>query len=139
MNNKEIYNRWINAWNKDLSYLDNIVDDHCVVHQARTDGKDSKIIRGPEALMEIIKSGKYYFNDSKMTLEIGPISDGNYVSARWTFTGKYNGKMNDATAEEGDEVSFSGTDIFHIEKEKIKDYWVSSDVVDFMKQIGLSN
>lgn len=139
MNNKDIYDQWMDAWNKDLSHLDGIVDDNCVVHQARTDEKDSERIKGTGALKEIIESGSYYFDDSQMTLEVGPISEDSYISARWTFTGTYNGKMDDATLEQGNEISFSGTDIFYIENSKIKDYWVSSDVVDFMKQMGLSN
>ncbi len=54
---------------------------------------------------------KYYFDDVEMTLAVGVIEDDKYVSVRWTFIAKYNGK--------------------------IKDYWVSSDGIDLMKQLGM--
>lgn len=45
--------------------------------------------------------------------------------------------MSGANAKKGKEVSFEGTDIFQIRNGKIVDYWVSSDVVDFMNQLGM--
>lgn len=108
-----------------------------MVHQARTDGKDSRSQTGPEALKEIISSGTYFFDDYKMALVVEPIAEGSYISARWNFTGKYNGKMDGAKADKGKEISFDGTDIFYIENGKVKDYWVSSDGIDFMKQLEM--
>ncbi|WP_272032379.1 ester cyclase [Oceanobacillus kimchii] len=135
MNGKEIYRNWMDAWNKDISFLNQITDENCVVHQARTDGKDSGSTKGLNALKDVIESAKDYFENVKMSLVVEPIEDGNYVSARWNFKGVYNGKMEEAKAERGKLVSFDGTDIFYIENNKIKEYWVSSDVIDFMNQL----
>ncbi|WP_210139439.1 ester cyclase [Staphylococcus sp. GDY8P120P] len=137
MNNEEIYNLWISAWNKDIDIVNEIADDACVVHQARTDGKDSKRLKGPTALKDIIKSSSYYFKEYKMSLVVEPIINNNYISARWNFTGSYNGNMEGAKAKEGKRISFDGTDIFYIENEKIKDYWVSSDGINFMEQLEI--
>ncbi|MFD1415151.1 ester cyclase [Oceanobacillus jeddahense] len=137
MNGKEIYQVWMNAWNKDISLLHDITDESCTVHQARTDGKDSNSIKGVEALKDVVESAKYYFENVKMSLVVQPIEERNYVSARWNFKGIYNGNMVEAKAEKGKLVSFDGTDIFRIENGKIKDYWVSSDVIDFMNQLEL--
>lgn len=137
MDNKDIYQKWMDAWNKDLASLDGIVDEDCTVHQARTDGKDSNLFKGQKALEEVITSGRYYFDKVKMTSAVGPIEEDKYVSARWDFTGKYNGKMDGASANIGTEVTFSGTDIFYIDDGKIKDYWVTSDGIDLMEQLGM--
>ncbi|GIO20564.1 hypothetical protein J18TS1_36640 [Oceanobacillus oncorhynchi subsp. incaldanensis] len=135
MNGKEIYQAWMNAWNEDISILHDITDENCTVHQARTDGKDSGSAKGIKALKDVVESAKYYFENVNMSLVVQPIEEGNYVSARWNFEGIYNGNMEGAKAEKGKLVSFDGTDIFRIEKGKIKDYWVSSDVMDFMNQL----
>lgn len=137
MNNKEIYQKWMDAWNKDLSNLDGIADEDCTVHQKRTDGRDSGQNKGQRALAEVITSGRHYFDDVEMTLEIAPVAEGDYVSARWNFTGTYNGKMAGASAAAGTEMSFSGMDIFRIENGRIQDYWVSSDGIDLMTQLGI--
>jgi predicted ester cyclase len=135
MNGKEIYQVWMNAWNKDISILHDITDENCKVHQARTEGKDSDSTKGVKALMDVVESAKYYFENVQMSLVVQPIAEGDYVSARWNFKGSYNGNMEGARAEKGKHVSFDGTDIFRIENGKIKDYWVSSDVIDFMNQL----
>lgn len=135
MNGKEIYNLWIEAWNNDIDLLDEIADDSCTVHQSRIDEQDSEILKGPSALKEMINTSRYYFREYKMKLVIGPISEDNYISARWNFTGIYNGNMEGAKAKEGTKISFDGTDIFYLENDKIKDYWVSSNEISFMKQL----
>jgi len=135
MNNKKIYDLWIEAWNKDVDIVDKIAHENCTVHQERIDEKNSKEVRGPIALKELINTSKGFFKDYKMTLVFEPVIDNHYIAARWHFTGIYNGKMEGAKAKEGTKISFAGTDIFYIENEKIKDYWVSSDGISFMKQL----
>lgn len=137
MNNRQIYQSWVEAWNEDTSVLNKIAASDCTVHQARTDEKNSKSLKGAEALREIIQSAKHYFDKGKMSVVVGPIEKDGYISARWNYSGKYNGKMKEAKVENGKEISFSGIDIFHIENGRIKDYWVSSDSVDFMKQLEI--
>ncbi|HLR61915.1 MAG TPA: ester cyclase [Lentibacillus sp.] len=72
-----------------------------------------------------------------MTVEVGPISDGTYVSARWRLTGVYNGEIPGNRAESGKKMFFHGMDIFLVENRKIQDYWVGSDGTDLMEQLGM--
>lgn len=134
---KRVYEAWVEAWNGELSVLDEVASPDCTVHQARLDKEDSGARKGAEALKEMIQSGRAFFNDVQMSVEVGPIVEGCYVSARWKFTGTYNGKMPGAKAETGKVISFDGMDIFLLEEGKIKDYWVSSDGVHFMQQLGM--
>ncbi|RIU92051.1 ester cyclase [Oceanobacillus picturae] len=134
---KKIYELWVKAWNEDVSVLDEITASDCRVHQARTDGKTSDELKGLEALKGIIMDGCSFFNDVKMTIEVGPIVDKSYVAARWKFTGSYKGGMQGAKAEIGEKMSFNGMDILFVEDGLIKDYWVSSDGVSLMEQLGI--
>ncbi|WP_404457205.1 ester cyclase [Oceanobacillus kapialis] len=134
---KQIYELWVKAWNEDVSVLDEITASDCTVHQARTDGKTSDKIKGSEALKGIIKDGHAYFDNVKMLVEVGPIVDKSYVSARWKFIGSYKGGMQGAKAEIGEEVSFNGMDMFYVNDGLIKEYWVSSDGISLMEQLGI--
>lgn len=137
MTGKELYEKWLKAWNEDVSLLEDITDEGCIVHQARTDGKSSLENKGPDALKGIIQDGLALFDDAVMSVEVGPIEENSYVSARWTFTGKFNGEMPGATAEAGTEMSFHGMDIFLIDNGKLAEYWVCSDALNLMEQMGI--
>lgn len=91
MNSKDIYSLWMEAWNKDINAVNEIADDNCTVHQSRIDEQYSESLKGPNALKDIINSSKYYFKEYEMSLIVGPIVDKNYISARWNFTGVYDG------------------------------------------------
>ena len=60
MSNKDLYQKWIEAQNTDISLLNEIAHNECIVHQARIDDKDSKRYIGPEALIDVISSGTYF-------------------------------------------------------------------------------
>ncbi|GAB2575161.1 ester cyclase [Gracilibacillus alcaliphilus] len=137
MKAKELYLAWVKAWNEDVSILDQIVSPACLVQQARIDGESSHQQQGPEALKKMITEGKYYFSDVEMTVDVGPIVETPYVSARWTFTGSYKGGMDGATAEIGKKVQFSGMDIFLVKDGQLHEYWVSSDGIDLLSQLGI--
>ncbi len=134
---QKLYEYWVKAWNEDSDILDEITARDCHVHQARTDGESSMDTQGPEALKGIIRDACAFFNDVEMKVEVGPIIDESYLSARWKFTGTYNGEMPGAKARSGEAVAFNGMDIFLIENGKFKEYWVSSDGIDLMKQLQI--
>ncbi|MBT2216806.1 hypothetical protein F3157_14650 [Virgibacillus dakarensis] len=137
LNGKQVYKLWVKAWNGDVSILNEVTSPNCTVHQARLDKKDSEARKGVEALKEMITNGRAIFNDVKMSIEVGPIEENAYVSARWKLTGTYNGEMPGAKANAGEVISFHGMDIFSLEEGKIKDYWVSCDDVHFLQQLGM--
>ena len=55
---------------------------------------------------------------------------------RWTARGRYAGGFPGATAPEGTEVVFGGIDIMRVEDGRLAEYWVSSDGIAFMQQLG---
>ncbi|MFS0726961.1 ester cyclase [Paenibacillus sp. 1P07SE] len=133
----ELYEAWVKAWHGEEGRLEQITDPDCRVHQARTDGKASDELSGAEALNGIITDGRRYFDEVQMEVVVGPLVDAPYVSARWKFTGTYNGEMSGAKAEAGKVMSFGGTDLFLIEDGLFKAYWVSSDGLHLMEQLGV--
>lgn len=134
---KQLYSKWMSAWNDDLTVVEQITAKDCIVHQARTDARSSLETKGIEALKGIIKDGLALFDDAAMTIEVGPIEEKPYVTARWKFTGDYKGGLPGAKVAPGTTISFQGTDIFLIEEDKIKEYWVSSDGLYLMEQLGV--
>lgn len=134
---KEIYKFWVQAWNEDIAVLDQITGPDCIIHQARTDGKSSYERTGVDALKGIIRDGCKFFVNVRMSIEVGPIVEEPYVSARWKFTGIYKGGMLGANAQAGEEMCFNGMDIFLIQDGKIKEYWVSSDGLYLMEQLKM--
>lgn len=135
--NKEIYKLWMKAWNEDISILNKITDIDCIVHQERFDGKPSDKLKGVKSLETIILESSNFFRDIEMTLEVGPIVEDDYISARWIFSGIYKGGMDSAKVRSGKSISFSGIDILRIKEGKIKEYWVSSDGIYLMKQLEM--
>lgn len=73
---------------------------------SRVDGKSSDELKGPEALKTIITEGSSFFNNVKMTLEVGPIVNENYISARWNFFGIYKSGMPGAKALISQKLSY---------------------------------
>lgn len=137
--NKDIYRLWVDAWNKDSRLVEEIANEECVVHQIRTDGESATDKVGADALKDIIDKAKVLFDRVTMTVDVGPIEEGEYVSARWTFTGNYLGGMPGAQAEVGKTVAFSGNDFLRIKEGQITEYWVSSDGIYLLEQLEILN
>lgn len=135
--NKEIYQLWVEAWHTDSRLVEDIADEKCIVHQIRTDGESSTDKIGADALKDSIDKAKVLFDRVTMTVDVGPIEEGEYVSARWTFSGNYLGGMPGAKAEIGKTVAFSGSDFLRIEDGKITEYWVSSDGIYLLEQLKI--
>ncbi|MFD2350125.1 hypothetical protein ACFSTC_13440 [Nonomuraea ferruginea] len=55
-------------------------------------------VHGPDQLIETLRQGHEPFDDVTITLDVGPLADGDHVAARWTFAGAYRGGMPGATA-----------------------------------------
>jgi predicted ester cyclase len=134
---RRLYERWLlELWNGDESVADEILADDFVVHQARAQRGESEAVRGPQAALEIVRMGRAPFPDLTCAIEVGPIVDGDMVAARWTARGHYAGGIPGATAPEGTEVTFGGIDIMRVESGKLAEYWVSSDGLALMGQLG---
>ncbi|MCJ7841614.1 ester cyclase [Lederbergia sp. NSJ-179] len=137
-NKKQIYALWLQAWNEDISLIDNITAADCTVHYVRRmDGKSLGDLYGGEALKEVIKDCYTFFNDVNLSAEMEPIINGPYVLARWNFTGVYKGGIAEAKVKAGEKIRLKGMDLFLIKNGKIKNYWFSWDRAQLIEQLDL--
>ncbi|MFD5712361.1 ester cyclase [Streptomyces pharetrae] len=133
---RALYGRWSELWRGDFSHAEEILDPGFVVHQARPDGSDSEAVTGPERLLPEIEQTMAAFGDITITVDLGPIVDGDLISARWTMSAAYTGGIPGATAPVGTKVSFSGNDILRARDGRFVEYWTCTDVLDGLSQLG---
>ena len=132
-----LYQRWLlELWNGAESVAQEILADDFVIHQARAQPGESEAVRGPQAGIELVRMGRAPFSELVFAIEVGPIVEGDMIAARWTAIGVYAGGMPGATAPEGTAVNFGGIDIMRVENGRLAEYWVSSDGVALMQQLG---
>lgn len=128
---KRMYDRWMEMWNGRSELADELVAPSCPIHQPPND------LRGPEGVRQMVEMGRAPFREITFRVEVGPIVEGNRLAARWTSEGIYEGGIPGATAAPGTRISFGGIDIWHVEDGKIVEYWVSSDGLHLMAQLGV--
>jgi ketosteroid isomerase-like protein len=134
---RQLYRRWmLELWNGDLQVASELVTDDFVVHQARADGASSEEARGPEAVARMVREGHAPFDGLRFEIEVGPVVDGDMVAARWVGRGRYRGGMPGATAAAGTPVAFGGIDLLRARDGRFAEYWVSSDGLELMGQLG---
>jgi predicted ester cyclase len=134
---RHLYERWLlELWNGDESVAQEILADDFVIHQARARPGESEAVRGPQAGLEMVRMGRAPFSEVSFAIEVGPIVEGDMVAARWTGRARYAGGIPGATAPAGTEVTFGGIDIMRIENGRLAEYWVSSDGIALMQQLG---
>ncbi|WP_211310652.1 ester cyclase [Thermasporomyces composti] len=92
---------------------------------------------GPAAIVTLIEQSTALFDDVAVTIDQGPVADGDLVAARWIFAGAYRGGIPGATAPVGTRVAFSGMDLVRLANGKVAEYWVSSDGDHLMAQLGV--
>jgi ketosteroid isomerase-like protein len=134
---RRLYRRWmLELWNGDLAVAEELVTDDFVIHQARADGAASEEPRGPEAVRQTVHDGHAPFDDLTFQIEVGPVVEGDMVAARWVGEGRYRGGMPGATAAPGTPVAFGGIDLLRARDGRFAEYWVSSDGLQLMAQLG---
>ncbi len=136
--NKQLYGRWLELWNGNLALAEEIVSADSTLHQVGAAGPlNPAEFRGPEGLVKLIGMGQGPFADLTFTVEVGPLADGPLVAARWVGRGTYRSGLPGATAPAGTPISFGGNDILRVELGKFVEYWVSSDGLYLMAQLGV--
>jgi predicted ester cyclase len=134
---RRLYRRWLlELWNGDLGVAADLVTDDFVVHQARVDQAGSEGPRGPEAVVRMVREGHAPFDDLRFEIEVGPVVDGDLVAARWLGRGRYRDGIPGATAPPGTPVAFGGTDLLRARGGRFAEYWVSSDGLALLAQLG---
>ena len=59
------------------------------------------------------------------------------IAERWLASGTYQGGFPGAKAVPGTSLKFAGADFLRVENGKIVEYWLSSDQLDLIKQLGM--
>jgi hypothetical protein len=128
-----LYRRWLlELWAGDLEVAEQILTADFVGHWPDQD------VHGPVGAAEAVRAGRAPFDDVRLSLDVGPISGGDKVAARWTFHGAYRGGLPGVTAPASTRVAFGGMDILRIDPAsgKFAEYWVVSDALGLMTQLG---
>ncbi|MFG1942563.1 ester cyclase [Nonomuraea sp. NPDC048826] len=127
----KLYERWLlTMWQGDFSLAHELVTPDFTGHWPGMD------VRGPDQLIDMLRQGHEPFDDVTLSLDVGPIVDGDRVAARWTFAGAYRGGMPGATAAPGTRIAFNGHDILRAEGDRFAEYWVISDIPSLSRQLG---
>ncbi|GGV75961.1 ester cyclase [Streptomyces massasporeus] len=132
----ELYGHWAALWRGDFSRADEILDPGFVVHQARPDGSDSEAVTGSARLLPEIEQTMAVFDDVALTVDVGPIVQGDLIAARWTLRARYTGGLEHATAPAGTPVEFSGHDILRVCGGRFVEYWTCTDVLAGLARLG---
>lgn len=132
-----IYQRWLEIWNGNLALANELIDPDCIVHQAPFGAGEPPVYRGPEGLKRMVEQGRAPFHDLTFRVDVGPIQDGDVIAGRWIGEGTYAGGWPGATAAPGTPVTFRGSDFIRLRRGKVAEYWVSSDGVHLMAQLGM--
>lgn len=131
-----LYNRWMAMWNGELDAADEVFAADCLAYPAPSDAGEPPIYRGPDEMRRFVEVGRAIFADVTFRAEDALIVDGNRLAARWIAEGTYAGDMPGATASPGAPITFRGIDIWRLEDGKVAEYWVSSDGLHLMAQLG---
>ena len=128
---RRMYDNWMTMWNGDTSLAHKLVARDCPVHQP----PNSAV--GPEGVIQMVEMGRAPFETISFSVEVDPIIQNEWLAARWIGTGRYRGGMPGATVAPGTEITFRGNDIWRVEDGKIAEYWVSSDGIHLLMQLGI--
>ena len=129
---------WRRLWNGDLGQLDTLIAEDFVAHAALTGGTGDDTLRGRAALGQWIGGLHAMMTGLHSGVEVGPVTDADYLVIRWRARGTYRGGLPGASAAAiGREVSFTGTDILRVADGRLAEYWVNSDTLLLMQQLGV--
>jgi hypothetical protein len=129
---------WKNLWDGDLSQTEKIIAEDFAAHGAPLTGAGSDLIRGREALNAWVSGIHAVLSGLTFDIEVGPITDDEYLVLRWRAHGTYGGGFPGASADAvGRPVTFTGTDTLRVADGKLAEYWANADSLLFVQQLGV--
>jgi predicted ester cyclase len=134
---RQLYQRWMEMWNDDLDAAGEIFADDCVTRPAPTTTGEPPIYRGPAGMRRLVEEGRAIFDEVTFRTAGEPIVDGDRLACRWVGEGTYGGGMPGAAAAPGTPIAFHGIDVWRLEGSKVAEYWVASDGLHLMAQLGV--
>lgn len=136
--NAELTEPWRELWNGDLTLADTIIDEDFVAHAAPLMGVGADEIHGREALQQWVAGIHQVLLDLTFLLDVGPITDEDYLVVRWKAQGTYAGGFPGASdAAVGNVITFSGTDTLRVKDGMLVEYWANADSLLFVQQLGV--
>jgi steroid delta-isomerase-like uncharacterized protein len=128
---KEITRRVVeDPWRGKLDEVIELVDDAYV---AQSPGAPEPI-RGKDGFREFVTTYLAAFPDGNITVE-EQLAEGDLVATRWTGRGTQQGELM-GMAPTGREVTVPGITISRIVDGKVREAWVSWDMLSLLQQLG---
>jgi len=129
---------WKDLWIGDLSLTEKVIAEDFVAHAAPLTGTGTDQIRGRQALNGWVSGIHAILAGLAFVIEVGPITDEEYMVVRWKARGTYRGGFSGASPEAvSREVSFTGTDTLRIDGGMLAEYWANADSLLFFQQLGI--
>lgn len=114
----DLYRRWLDElWNGDLADLEALAADRVTRDFVGNWPMRPGLVHGPDELARIIREGREMFDDLVFGVEVGPMTGGDLLAARWVGKGHVGGRP----------IEFRGHDILRIDHGRLREYWVLSE------------
>jgi predicted ester cyclase len=131
-----IWEQWIAMWNGDLAMADLLMAPDYVLHMSPVGGKDLSVYAGPKGMADWIAQLHQAIDPFVFDVQVQPLFGNNMIAGRWLARGSYKGGFPGAKAAPGTPITFAGADFLRVENGKIAEYWLSSDQLELVKQLG---
>ena len=129
---------WKDLWNGRLDLADRIIAEDFAAHAAPFTGAGPDTLHGRDALTAWIAGIHAVLTSLRFTVQVGPVVSGDHFAVRWEAQGTYTGGFPNASASAvGREIVFTGTDILRVADGLLAEYWVNSDGLLFLQQLGV--
>ncbi|GAA0459425.1 hypothetical protein Ade02nite_13420 [Paractinoplanes deccanensis] len=134
---RRLLRRWLRMWNGDLATAGEIIAPELRVHLPAVGMPPEERICDPRTMAEWIGLFRGSYSSGTFRCELGPFAVGDFVIARFRFTGIWRGgRPVVATTPPGTAVDFAGVDILRLEEGRVAEYWLTDDQLDLYDQLG---
>ncbi|HEV2712857.1 MAG TPA: ester cyclase [Gaiellaceae bacterium] len=130
MDNKQIVRRALEEPWRDLSVLDELIDDSYVGY----DPSAPEPIRGVQGVKDFVNQYVSAFENAQITV-VDQIAEGDYVATRWEGKGRHTGELL-GIAPTNREATVSGQTLSRLANGKIVEEWTNWDTLGMLQQIG---
>ena len=93
ISNAALAEPWRQLWNGDFTQLEAIIAEDFIAHATLMGGTGDDTLRGRAALGQWIAGMDAVMTGLAFSLEVGPITDADYLVIRWRARGTYGGGL----------------------------------------------